>query len=340
MRYYMLSSQIVEAEPLAFSEKGVDEVYKKIILRLLNVVSFYEMYREADTEARRNSDNILDKWIIARLDEVVGAATTGMEAYKLNDACRPFMDFVDDLSTWYVRRSRDRFKGDDNNEKEKADKKAALQTTKYILSEFSKTIAPFMPFLAESVYQRVQGKNFVDENTSVHLENWPKSENPNDSVLKEMKTVREIVSLGLLERDKVGIKVRQPLQTLKTTYDTVTMNPYSVELIKEEVNVKEVVFDSSLEQKAQIDSEITDELRREGIARELIRFVQTLRKNNKLNPDDEIMLTIDTSSSGRDIIENNKVEILEKVRAKHIEFRENDGEELVADDITFKVSIS
>jgi isoleucyl-tRNA synthetase len=344
MRYYMLSSPIVEAEPLAFSEKGVDEVYKKIISRLLNVVSFYEMYRPENFNPNRNSKNILDRWIVARLDEVINQATNRMDEYKLAPATRPINDFVDDLSTWYVRRSRDRFKGDDQE-----DKTAALETTQYILAEFSKVLAPFMPFLAEEIYQRVTNLGFSDENNSVHLQDWPKVEKPDTAVLDEMRAVRGVVSLGLLARDQAGIKVRQPLQSLKTIEDVVTMDPYSRELIRDELNIKEVIFDSAIgiegggangeKKQVELNTVITEDLKEEGVARELIRFIQTLRKQKRLNPEDGIMLTIGTDSTGEKIIERFKSEISETVRADHLEVRENDGEELVAEDISFKVSI-
>lgn len=349
MRYYMLSSSIVEAEPLAFSEKGVDEIYKKIILRLLNVVSFYEMYRGKDgvpnnKSGYRKSPNILDKWIVARLDEVIRKTTKGMDEYKLADASRPFMDFVDDLSTWYIRRSRDRFKGDDN-----VDRQHALQTTKYILDEFAKILAPFMPFLAEVVYHRTNGSaddsggvNMTNPDLSVHLENWPKQNVPNEEVLKEMKNVRDIVSAGLLARDKAGIKVRQPLQTLKIATDISAFDDYSIELIKDEVNVKGVISGSSDE--VELDTKITDDLRDEGISREIIRFVQTLRKKKGLNPDDEITLQIATDESGQKIINRFSDDIADTVRASKIdlinigEAISEGSEQIQIEGITFDIS--
>lgn len=344
MRYYLLSSPIVEAEPLAFSEKGVDEIYKKIVLRLLNVVSFYEMYRGVDgvpnnTTGYRKSPNILDKWIIARLDEVVKATTDGMNGYKLADASRPFMDFVDDLSTWYIRRSRDRFKGDDS-----VDRNHSLQTTRYVLNEFSKVIAPFMPFLAETVYQRVEGIDFSKPDRSVHLENWPDINTPNRAVLDEMKKVRDLVSLGLLERDKAGIKVRQPLQTLKISIDVDDFDDYSIELIRDEINVKKVVTDSMIseENKVSLDTEISKELREEGIVRELIRFIQTLRKKAGLNPGDEIVLKIQTNDSGQEMINKFSSSIEDTVNTSEIKFVENaedNGEKLEADNQSFVVSL-
>ena len=160
LRYYLMSSAGVRSEPVNLGEKNVDEVYKKIISRLQNVVSFYELYRDPkaldDIENRPSSENVLDKWILARMDEVTESATKHMENYELDLACRPFFDFVDDLSTWYVRRSRDRFK----NDKDLADKQSALNTTAYVLNTFSKITAPFIPFIAEMIYQDINNYKY------------------------------------------------------------------------------------------------------------------------------------------------------------------------------------
>ena len=339
LRLYLLSSQVVEAESLTFSEKGVDEVYKKVISRLLNVVSFYEMYRddvsvELGTTAPK-SKNIIDEWIISRLHEVTNQTTDGLEKYKLNTGSRLFFGFVDDLSTWYIRRSRDRFKGQDRE-----DKKIALQTTYYVLNQFSKVLAPFIPFTAEEVFQRVNNLNYKNPNKSVHLESWFGNGDVEQNILDEMKIVREIVSLGLLERDKAGIKVRQPLSTLKITDKIPELNETSLQLIKEEVNVKQVIHDEALAvEEVQLDTGITEELQQEGDFRELVRFIQNLRKSNKLEPQDEIKITIQTEQKGRDLIEKFKSELLGRVKAKSVTYQDNDGEILNISDFNFQISI-
>ena len=336
MRLYLLSSQIVESEPLNFSEKGVDEVLKKVIGRLLNVVSFYELFKEGDIViVRPESTNILDKWILARLDEVVKQTSESMEKYELNYACRPFADFVDDLSTWYVRRSRDRVKGDD-----KADKEFALQTIAYVLDEFSKVIAPFMPFVAEIIYQKVNGFDMKDSEKSVHLLDWSETNEPDQDILKEMKTVRDLVSFGLEARDKVSIKVRQPLQTLKIGIPTNELDDQSFELIKDEVNVKEIAYDQNLEKDSvELDSEISPELHEEGISRELIRFIQTLRKSAKLDQKDLVTLEINTNK--KELGEKFSDDIKKVTNTEKINFTdsENGGEILEQEDFRFEVKI-
>src|SRR5581483_1189024 len=154
LRYFLISSPAVRAEEVAFSEKGLDEVTKKVLNRLLNVVSFYELYKNGKFEVQNSkSENILDQWIIARLNELNNEITRNLDKYELDKAARPIANFIDDLSTWYLRRSRERFKSEDED-----DKQAALSTIHFVLLQFSKLVAPFMPFLAEDIYQKVKGE--------------------------------------------------------------------------------------------------------------------------------------------------------------------------------------
>ena len=336
MRYYMLSSPIVRSEPLNFTEKGVDEIVKKINNRLLNVVSFYKMYgaqENAESDVRPNSENPLDQWILERLVETGETMTKGLENYELDRAARPIMDFVDDLSTWYLRRSRDRFK-----EQNSLDKNVATKTIAYVLLNLSKLIAPFMPFLAENIYQKVTGANFQNAKKSVHLLSWPKFTSSHKNVLDEMKTVRNLVTVALESRDKVGIKVRQPLQTLFLSAEFEKMDSALLEILKDEVNIKEIRFDSSLKGvEVKLDSIITEELKREGISRDLIRFVQTLRKEAKLQPEDTIALTIHTDDAGKRVISEFEKDIKSTVNANKISIAENDGQKLSLDGVEFTV---
>lgn len=308
LRFYLLSAPVMRAEDLNFSEKGVDEIYKKIVMRLKNIVSFYEMYKGSVTVGevvRPESKNILDKWMIARLDEVTKEVTDGMEAYELDRACRPIVLLIDDLSTWYLRRSRDRFKSEDLE-----DRANAMMTLRYVTLETAKLLAPFTPFISEEVYQRITSSNFANGENSVHLLSWSKTEKADKDVLELMATIRDFVTKALEARDKVGIKVRQPLAslTIKSKEKEMT-TPEVFEILKDEVNVKEVFVDKDQAEDVLLDTTITDELRREGAVRELIRFVQSLRKTSGLVPDDRIILTIDTDEEGRRIITPSEAEI-------------------------------
>ncbi len=287
IRYYLLASPLMRADDLNFSEKSVAEVASKLIGRLTNVVSFYELYKEASTiygtAGTSVSTNSLDRWILSRLSETIHAVEEGMEAYELDKATRPLMDFVEDLSTWYLRRSRERFKngGDDGAH--------ALKTTREVLKTFSKVAAPFIPFVAEAVYQKVKDK---DDEESVHLASWPEHGVFDLKLVADMNEVRDVVSLGLEKRQKAGIKVRQPLSKALTKSKTAVD---FAELVRDELNVKEVVFKPTQTELIELDTELTDELREEGELRDLIREIQDLRKLAGLNPNDEAMLIVDSS---------------------------------------------
>lgn len=311
MRFYMLNSPVVKSEPFAFSEKGVDEVVKKISAKINNVYSLYEMYTEDGIENADTDKHVLDRWIVARARQLSREVTLGLEGYELDKATRPFLEFVDDFSTWYIRRSRDRFKSSDS-----IDRARALRTTQYVLRKTSKLLAPFMPFLAEDMYMRLKTEEMKE---SVHLEEWPSCgdrdlSSDDKNILEQMRLVRESVSLGLELRAKSGIKVRQPLQSLTIT------EKFSEELnslIKDEVNVKEITVGESLD----LNTEITPMLQKEGDMRELVRGIQGMRKDGGLNPEDEITLVVETDK--KEFIEEFKKEIETPTNIKSFEFSNN-----------------
>lgn len=285
VRAYLLSSPVVQAENLNFSEKGVEEAMRKNIMMLGNIFSFYALYAEAGHAATAVSDHVLDIWILARLNQLIAVVTKAMNEYDLPRAMRPISEFIDELSTWYLRRSRDRFK------EEGDDKEAVLATMKHVLVELSKVMAPFMPFAAEVLWQKVSGHDFSDDSRSVHLEAWPQSGETNESVLSEMAMVRRAVELGLAKRDEAKIKIRQPLQSLKLTSNRLKIeNEALLELIKDELNVKEVVFVQGDEEIAELDTALTPELEKEGLKREIVRLVNQLRKQQGMTINDRIML--------------------------------------------------
>ncbi|KKQ99278.1 MAG: Isoleucine-tRNA ligase, partial [Parcubacteria group bacterium GW2011_GWC1_39_12] len=289
LRYYLISSPLVKAEDFNFSEKGVDEVYKKLIQKIYNVLSFYEMYLPALTSRGQAGpvekigepkETILDTWITARLNELLETVTVSLDKYELDRASRPILDFVDDLSTWYLRRSRDRFKSEDESVRFSASFYTAL-----VLRKLATVLAPFVPFIAEEVYGRVGG-----EKESVHLENWPKSEGFDSKIIEDMKKVREVVTSALELRQKAGHKVRQPLASL-SIHDSFSQE--LLEIIGDEVNVKKVSVSDDLEMK--LDITLTDELKDEGFVRDIIRSIQDARKSEGLSPSEKIHLVINTN---------------------------------------------
>jgi isoleucyl-tRNA synthetase len=308
MRLYMLSSPVVRAESLAFSEKEVAELSRKIFGRLGNVYEFYALYKQTAHEPSTTSTNVLDRWILTRLAQVQGEVTDALERYTLDEAARPFNLFIDDISTWYLRRSRERIKGDDA-----VDAQAALATTAYVLQETAKLLAPFAPFFAEWLWQELKREGDAE---SVHLTAWsePRALVAEDhQVLADMQEVRNIVSLGLEQRAKAGIPVRQPLARLAVVSGGELFAEPLIELIRDEVNVKDVVRVAGLSEgwAVEIDTELTPELREEGIVREVIRAIQQARKDKGLAPRETTTATVSSNDQVLlDAIEKGKTSIM------------------------------
>ncbi|MDD4901477.1 MAG: isoleucine--tRNA ligase [Patescibacteria group bacterium] len=289
LRYYLCASPVVHADNINFSEKDLAEQTRFLNI-LLNVVSFYQMFAQgAAVEDLQKKDlvNVLDKWVTSRLEQAKRIITEKMDNYNLH-AVREIPVFINDLSTWYVRRSRDRFKGDDQT-----DKMRALKTLRRTLYHLARIMAPFMPFMAEHIYQELDAENAE----SIHLEAWPevKKDWIDEKVLAEMETVRKIVELGLAKRDEAGVKVRQALSQLKIiNYELRT--EYE-ELIKDELNVKNVAaVKGKGELKVELDTTITDELKLDGLKREIVRLVNNMRKDAGLTIKDKIFLSWQSDS--------------------------------------------
>jgi isoleucyl-tRNA synthetase len=263
-----------------FDERSVDEIQKRVFNLLDNVYSFYELYRDRNLEssAKPKSENILDRWILERLNELTRLMTEKADDYKLLEPVRAYREFIDDFSTWYLRRSR---------EKLKEGNKEAKQTLYFVLRELAILIAPFAPFYAEDLYQKLRKEK---DAVSVHLESWPEEKKgileklmpgKSDSLLEEMKKAREIVSLALEARSKGNIKVRQPLARLEIK---ALLSKEYLEIIKDELNVKEVSVNTSLDEEVRLDTSLTPELLEEGKIRDAIRAVQEWRKEKNLKP--------------------------------------------------------
>jgi len=321
LRAFLLSAPVMQAENMNFSEKGVEEALRKNIMLLWNVYSFYAMYSQSE-KANNNSDNILDKWILAKLNQLINSTTKAMEEYNLPRSMRAITEFIDELSTWYLRRSRERFKV------EGADKEKALATTKYVLIELSKVMAPFMPFIAEALWQKVSGFEFVNEKASVHLEHWPsfaKAPEGEAEIVSNMEIVRRIVEMGLAARDAAKIKIRQPLAKATISKLKIFDQPL-VDLVKDELNIKELSFIEGAEEKAEFDKVITPELEREGLKRELVRLINGLRKDLGLTIKDRIILYLASDDEVvKKTIEEYSEEIKKDVLADSITMEKKDG---------------
>jgi len=326
MRYYLLSSSIIRGEDLNFSEKEVAELQRKNLGRLHNVLAMYELYADGE-KAVDDSKNVLDRWIVARLNQLVAETTEGFKNYELDKATRPVTDFIDGLSVWYIRRSRDRFKGGDEK-----DRVVALGTLRHVLKTLSLVIAPSMPFYAEYLWQQVKEDGDAE---SVHLAAWPEGGEIDQKVLLAMETTREEISKALEVRVKAGIKVRQPLAAVRMN---VSLGDEYEELIKDEINVKEVVIVPEV-QIIELDTNITPELQAEGDARELMRAIQDMRKKAGLEPHDRIALVVQTSDAGEEVIKTHEEMIKATVGADDITFGDAKGEEVVAGEHSFTIEL-
>ncbi|MBI4692278.1 MAG: class I tRNA ligase family protein [Candidatus Terrybacteria bacterium] len=334
LRFYLLSSPVVKAENLNFSEKGVDEAHKKVIMRLKNVLNFYKMYSDKlpVTHYPLRVTNILDKWILVRLNALTGDITKAMDKYELNEAVRPIGDFVEDLSNWYVRRSRERFK------EEGQDKNDAITTLRHTLIEFSKIIAPFMPFVAEEIYQEVfSSQSSAIRKESVHLESWPivgKITSEDEQILETMIKAREITSTALEIRQKEGISIRQVSGSFSTTVSSLPEE--YINIVAKEINVKEIKTGAP---ENKLDTKITPALKNEGMMRELVRNIQDLRKKAGLVPQDKVELIVKTDAVGEKLIKEFENEIKKGTNAKMIECSKNDGKEIKIDELIFRIKI-
>ena len=294
LRFLMLSSPVLAGEDFSLIDKDVSDVARKLSM-IWNVYDFFTMYAEVDgfdsEQAMAVSEfvNPLDIWLVSRVHQVRNQITEGMEAYNIPAALSSVLEFIDDMSNWFVRRSRRRFwKSEDDQ-----DKLEAYSTLYYVLIYLAKILAPFTPFLAEELYQKMTGAGVVNSEIpeSVHLLDWPEAGVINEVVLGQMAKTREIITAGLAERMKkteseAQIKVRQPLA--KLVYAGEKLDDFYEQIIMEEVNVKTIEHGGALA----LDKTLTPELLEEGKIRELIRFVQAARKKAGLNVDDRIRLMV------------------------------------------------
>ena len=352
LRFYLMNSPVVRAGDLRFSEKGVDEIFKKVILILWNVFTFYQMYEDKELLSKKiENANLLDRWILAKLNLLVLNYNEKMESYDLSRVCKDLLDFINELSTWYIRRSRDRFKSEDVLEKA-----ACLQTLYQCLSTFIKLLAPFMPFVSEMIY-----KDICNDKESVHLETMPQiSEKEIDKeLLNSMEVVMQIVEIGLALRAENKIKVRQPLSEIKIDLEGLKIEKDLLsefeKIISDELNIKKVSFEEDAEklkeqgwltrQSAKVEiavnPEISEELKLEGILRELTRNINSIRKDLGLTINDRVNVFYSTDSSDiKNAVEKFKTALMKSVLANDISKKEmEDASEVKINDGSVKIKV-
>ncbi|MFA6251840.1 MAG: isoleucine--tRNA ligase [Candidatus Paceibacterota bacterium] len=341
LRYFLLASTNI-GEEYRFSEDKVKEVWRNIVLSLENCFKFYETYIPKDKKIipKTDSTNILDKWIIGRVEVLNYGVDKFMKEYDLTKATRLFGGgqsegglelpkenvtwenyslgaFMDDFSNWYIRRSRRRFQKPENEE----EMMEAMQTLHYVLLKLVKLIAPFTPFVAEDLYQKLK---LEDNPISVHLCDYPE---PSETALSkdfyyiysDMLLARNLVAQALAKRSEIGIKVRQPLLSVSIKGKNGKVFESNQEdifdIIKDEVNVKKVLINES-DEDVVFDTNITEELKAEGNLREIIRHIQQARKEMHLSPEDTIEIYYNADEGLGKLIENNKSYLIKEVLAK------------------------
>ncbi len=286
LRFLLLSSPVLAGEDFALLDKDVSDVARKLSM-IWNVYDFFTTYAEVDNIDSEDLKidvfrNPLDSYIISRVHQLRNDITKSMEEYNLPRALSGVLPFIDDLSNWFVRRSRRRFwKSEDDD-----DKMEAYATLYYVLVYLAQILAPFVPFLAEELYQQMTGSG-----ESVHLLDWPAAGEIDVEVIEQMNRTREIITEGLALRMRKSdteeqIKVRQPLSRL--VYTGEKLPEFYEKIITEEVNVKEILQG----EETSLDKTLTKELLAEGFVREMIRFVQSARKKAGLSVDDRIKLSV------------------------------------------------
>ena len=325
LRFLFLSSTLLNGEDYALLDDNVADVSRKLAM-VWNMYDFFTMYAEVDgwewggklEDPSPDLTNDLDKWIVSRVHQLVREVEKHMDAYDLPNATKPILPFIDDASNWYVRRSRKRFwKSEDDS-----DKLDAYKTLHYVLTLLSHVMAPFTPFLAEELYQKLTGGE------SVHLNDWPETGHVNELLIDEMAHARSVVNGGLSIRARNQIKLRQPLSRAMVSNE-VELSTETIEVIREELNVKavnivepEMIKPDKDGNKMIVDIylDISPELELEGLMRELIRQVQDARKKSGLNVDDRINLRISSDDEKITLsIEQHKNEISAETLASKID---------------------
>jgi len=289
LRLYLLGSPVMHGEDILISEEQYKMQVRSTMLILWNVYNFFISNALLDgwdnkKLSHKKSANVLDIWILACLNETTRTVTTSLEGYDTVSTIEAIKNFVDDLSTWYIRRSRERV---GPRVESNADKDAFYETTYTVLTTICKLAAPIIPFISEEMYRNVTGETWV------HLTDWPKNDASMDEMINaQMDLVRKIVEIALAKRKESQIKVRQPLSNLTYCLENKLSEELEALLLKE-LNVKKVTYKKG-ELAINLDLQMTPELKEEGAARDIVRMIQDERKKMGTSLDEQVAVMLES----------------------------------------------
>jgi isoleucyl-tRNA synthetase len=296
-----------------FDEKTVDEIVKKIFNPLSNIYTLCATYsKDVSRIDPYTSLHVLDQWVLTRLNMMMSDGTGYLEQFKVFEPVRLLRDFVQDFTTWYIRRSRERFKSKDVQEVS-----VVVSVTEHVLIEVAKYMAPMAPFYADWLYREVTKGGRME---SVHLEQWPQYSDgvSQKEIISHMETVRALVTEALELRQRAGIKVRQPLASLSVSSE---LPAEFLDIIRDEINVKEVRVVSG---NTHLDTTLTPELRNEGVVRDIIRAIQDARKQENLEPSTSIELVVCAGEEIQKLIDEYVTVISEPTSVTRISYTQDD----------------
>lgn len=288
LRLYLMSSPVMKADNLNFSEKSVDEIRKKVFGIWWNVFAFYKIYADQSHDCsfpeEKKVTDPLDRWIVSKTMQLTKDVTKAMDAYDVVTSSRLMMEFAADLSTWYLRESRERVKDTKNNA-------VSSQVFGAVLKQYALLFAPIVPFFSEVVYQNL----VQDPKESVHLEDWPSFDEKRIKPELEtgMANIRQAAEKSHAQRKEHNIKVRQPLALVRVVAPTVP-DESLFDVLKKEINVENVewVKGESLEVVVTLDTVITEDLKKKGEMRDVMRTIQDLRKASGVGFSEKVVIQL------------------------------------------------
>lgn len=328
--FYAVNSS---AENKKVKENDILTYQRRILNTFYNIFTFYNLYAfKGEKELKKEELSLLDLWILSYLEKAKKEITDLLDHYQINEATRVFDDLVDNISRWYLRRSRPIFQKKENI---KSWENSSIVLRKVIL-ESTLMMAPFCPFFAEFIYQNLGSK----KKESVHLENWPVQEPFDSQIIEKMNNVKDLASKALSLRQSKQIKLRQPLKAL--ILKETTLEKEYLEVLKEEANVKEIKIEPSLEKELDLDFTLDESLKEEGLLKEVRRRIQAFRQENKLQPQEKVVLGIIADSYLKEIIQRNEDFLKKEALIEEIIFDKEISEvskEFVIDSFKIKISL-